>query len=1175
MRRRITLCSIAILFGCGLVALLSLTTGSLLARAWAGPVATVRYVAPGAACGGAAPCYASIQAAIDAATAGDEIRVATGVYTGVNTRGGLRQVAFLDKGLTVRGGFTTANWTTPNPAANPTTVDAQGLGRGLVITGTPALVTVEGLRVAGGNATGLAGRPDGRDAGGGVYVYLSNAALAGCTIYSNTASTSATVRGYGGGLAAIYSTLAVSNCTVENNRASTGARGYGGGLYAMNAAGWGGPITLADNTIRGNIGSTAGSGYGGGVSLDACTATLTGNTFQENTAASAAGASGDGGGLDAGESELTLANNSFQGNRGGSLGSGGGVYLYDTNATLTGNLLAGNTAGTERTGDGGGLYAASDLSERVASLTLTGNTVRDNVACRNAGPTITICRGGGLRLSRVSATLANNTIQNNTADASALINDNGRGGGVSLNEPFDITLDRNTLQGNAASTGGFGFGGGLEAAAMTPRPGLVLLTGNTVQSNTATSGAATGAGGGVYLSNVTVTLSSNVIVANTAGKGKEGRGGGVYAEGGSATLRDNVLERNVASTADRGVGGGLSFGGTTYTRTLVTLTGNLIAGNIAATAITNTAGWPSGAGGLDLWLTSGSVAGNIFAENVGGARQAAYCGGVAIHTGDNNALTFTGNAVTNNVAGPNGSAGGGLCLNGAATASGNTITGNRATTTGAGRGGGVALGLGPQGTSIGGPVTLDANTIRGNTAGATSDGRGGGVYISRQVDTPTDSFTVSRNRIADNVASQGGPGRGGGVYLGPSQGARLDANLILGNQASLAGHASLRGPSSGVARHEAKQSPSSPAEIASHTPLGATGLLRAMTMDTWTAPFSLTTSMGGGVYIVNSHEFSLTNNVVARNQASAGSGIWMGGNLDNPYDIHQSWGRFLHTTLADNQDGAGAWLESPLRAGSLIDPYSSGVQVLANVSGFYRVGDNLLFIHTNGTTRAWRRLVALEYVGGKARLTLDSALPTAYPVGSEVRDASPMFVNTIVSGQTIGITANDQALMLVNTLWHGNGTDKDDNLNAILTQGDVTGSPAFVAAAGGDYHIAAASAGRDRGVDAGVRNDMDGETRPFGAGYDIGADEYTGQGTRTPTPTATATRSATASPTGTGTPTRTPTATRTAGVTPPLPTSTPTMTRTPSPTITRTPTATRTGTVSPVARRVFLPLIRR
>jgi len=483
----------------------------------------------------------------------------------------------------------------------------------------------------------------------------------------------------------------------------------------------------------------------------------------------------------------------------------------------------------------------------------------------------------------------------------------------------------------------------------------------------------------------------------------------------------------------------------------------------------------------------------------------------------------------------------------------------------------VALGLNPEGTAVGGPVTLEGNTIQGNSAGATGDGRGGGLYVSRSTDRPTDIFTVTRNLIAENVASQGGASRGGGVYLGASHQARFDANTIIGNRATLTGMAqatSLRTERrilSGTqwSRRSAARSEAISFmgdEIAS----GSTSPL-AMTVS------AATTSLGGGVYIVNSHEFSLTNNVVARNRATQGSGLWLGGNLDNPYDAFAAWGRFLYTTVADNVGGAGAWLESPLRAGTVTDAYSGGVQVLASATGFYRVGDTLLFIHTDGVTRATRRLTALEYLGSKARLTLDSALPTAYPVGSTVRDASALFVNTIVAGQTIGVGAADQAVTLVNSLWHGNGTNTSDNLNAILTQGDVTGDPAFVGPATGDYHIGSASAARDRGTDVGVRTDLDGQPRPYGAGYDIGADEYMPgtPATATPTRTATATVTRTPTPSATASPTGMPTRTSTATGTR---TSTATGTRTPTATGTRTPPATGTGTVSPARRRVYLPL---
>ena len=117
----------------------------------AAPAATTRYVdddtgSDDSDCSDLGDPCQTIQYAVDVADDGDEILVATGIYTGVNVRprddvtttGAVTQVVYVSKTVTIRGGYTAAFAGPPDPEVNETTLDAQGQGRVFYVVGPSA-----------------------------------------------------------------------------------------------------------------------------------------------------------------------------------------------------------------------------------------------------------------------------------------------------------------------------------------------------------------------------------------------------------------------------------------------------------------------------------------------------------------------------------------------------------------------------------------------------------------------------------------------------------------------------------------------------------------------------------------------------------------------------------------------------------------------------------------------------------------------------------------------------------------------------------------------------------------------------------------------------------------------------------------------------------------------------
>ncbi len=299
--------------------------------------------------------------------------------------------------------------------------------------------------------------------------------------------------------------------------------------------------------------------------------------------------------------------------------------------------------------------------------------------------------------------------------------------------------------------------------------------------------------------------------------------------------------------------------------------------------------------------------------------------------------------------------------------------------------------------------------------------------------------TIRGNTVLSNTAN----GEGGGAYVtGPHPADVLvENNAFTGNSGDLGGGLSIN-----------------------------TGTVQGNTFRDNTA------RLGGGLYTYTWEGLWLKRNLFSGNQAGEnGGGVYV--SLAPP--VHLEANRILGNRAGGNGGGLYSFYQVPSLDGHIfLTNTLLAENQAAHGSGLYLYGGRADLKHTT--------------LAGNGGGSADGVALYVKPFGV----VSVTLTNTIVASQTVGVYAEGGDVSLTATLWGDgdwdNGADWGSGGNVVTGTRNYWGDPAFVDPTGDDYHISAASPARDKGVDAGVTDDVDGEVRPHpDTGVpDLGADEY-------------------------------------------------------------------------------------
>ena len=333
------------------------------------------------------------------------------------------------------------------------------------------------------------------------------------------------------------------------------------------------------------------------------------------------------------------------------------------------------------------------------------------------------------------------------------------------------------------------------------------------------------------------------------------------------------------------------------------------------------------------------------------------------------------------------------------------------------------------------PLDWETSDPQANPTILDAQSKGRVIYVTGDINPRIQGFTITGGDASGlGGEGMGGGDAGGGIYFWESP-VTLIYNQVISNTAESGGGIYGKGTGSGEPGENCWIIENS---IISNNAQYGGGM--SLSCNSWVYGNDIHHNQNGGIdFFLGYHQ--LHNNLIHNNIASRG-GSGLGFQL--------SQATLVNNLIADNvKNGQGAAIENFVATLNLIHN-----TVARNTSGD---GDDIGINNKSD----------LEYFEETPTLTL---------------------TNTIIVSQAIGIDADDLGSVMIDSiLWHNVPVTVSQSPTAVVSvKNEYTGDPLFTA---DGYHLTAGSAALDKGLDAGVMVDIDGEPRPAGAGYDLGADE--------------------------------------------------------------------------------------